>query len=389
MVSAVRRGIPMRVVARTFEVALATVQLWVQRAGTTRLDRVDWNDRTSGPKAATNRTPPDIEDLIVAARRRLKDDSPLGEYGAVAVHTALTAGGASDVPSVRTIGRIFERRGLVDAHRRVRRSPPPRGWYLADVADGCAEIDSFDVVQGLKIKDGPLVEVFNGVSVHGGLVASWPVEASVTAVVVVSALVEHWREHGLPDYAQFDNDTLFQGPHQHRDVVGRVMRLCLSLGVVPVFAPVSEHGFQAAIESYNGLWQGKVWARYRHDSLAGLVERSGAYVAAHRRRSAARCEAAPARHAFPQEWSLDLQHHPADYPGARLVFVRRTDAQGRVRLLGRVFDADARWVHRLVRCEVCLAEGPLQIYRLRRSTPESQPLLSEHVYTLPRRSFSE
>jgi hypothetical protein len=50
----------------------------------------------------------------------------------------------------------------------------------------------------------------------------------------------------------FDNDTRFQGPHQFPDAIGRVARLCLSLDIVPVFAPVHEHGFQAAIEAFNG-----------------------------------------------------------------------------------------------------------------------------------------
>ena len=83
---------------------------------------------------------------------------------------------------------------------------------------------------------------------HGGLAASWPVEASVTAKLVVESLTEHWRQFGLPGYAQFDNDTIFQGPHSHPDVVGRVSRLCLSLGVVPVFVVPREFGFQATIE---------------------------------------------------------------------------------------------------------------------------------------------
>ena len=79
--------------------------------------------------------------------------------------------------------------------------------------------------------------MLNAVSLHGGLVASWPVQASVTAKLVVECLVEHWREFGLPGYAQFDNDMIFQGTHAHPDAVGRVSRLCLGLGVVPVFVP--------------------------------------------------------------------------------------------------------------------------------------------------------
>lgn len=353
----------MRAVARQFGVALSTVQLWVKRAEGKRLDRVDWTDRASGPKAPPNRTPLAVEDLLVETRRQLKEESPLGEYGAEAVRAALLSNGVKDVPSARTIARIFERRGLADRRRPVRRKAPPKGWYLADVAAARAEVDSFDVVQGLKIKDGPLVEVFNGVSLHGGLVASWPMVASVTAKAVVVALIEHWRAWGLPAYAQFDNDTLFQGPHQHRDVIGRVMRLCLSLGVVPVFAPVSEHGFQAQIEGYNGLWQQKVWGRFQHASLAALATRSATYVTAHRQRTAARRESAPPRRPFPKSWTLELQRHPADYPAARMVYVRRTDEAGRVRVLGHQLEVDAHWVHRLVRCDVHLGAERIRVCR--------------------------
>ena len=123
---------------------------------------------------------------------------------------------------------------------------------------------------------------------------------SVTAKFVVECLVEHWRQFGLPGYAQFDNDTIFQGPHAHPDVLGRVSRLCLSLGVVPVFVPPREPGFQAAIEGYNGSWQAKVWARFEHADLDGLTDRSRRHVAALRRHRADRIEAAPPRRAFPR-----------------------------------------------------------------------------------------
>ena len=161
--------------------------------------------------------------------------------------------------------------GRPQAARPPARAPP--GWYLPDVAARRAELDSIDIVEGLVIKGGPHVEVLNAISLHGGLVGSWPMAAAVTAKAVVEALVEHWRAVGLPGYAQFDNDTIFQGPHQHKDVVGRVMRLCLGLGVVPVFAPPRETGFQATIESFNGRWQAKVWARFTHESLEGLAAR--------------------------------------------------------------------------------------------------------------------
>lgn len=389
MVAAVRRGQSQRSVARRFGVDLRTVQRWIERAQGKRLDRVDWSDRPRGPHKPANRTPPNMEELVIQTRHELRQESDLGEYGAEAVHRTLTEHGVSKVPSVRTIGRIFDRRGLLDHKRRRRRKAPPRGWYLPDVADGRCEIDQVDIVEGLKIKDGPLVEVLNVISLHGGLVASWPEAASVTSRTVVAALVAHWHAWDLPDYAQFDNDTVFQGPHQHQDVVSRVMRLCLSLGVVPVFVPPREMGFQASIEGYNGLWQAKVWGRFEHASLEALQEQSSKYLSVHRRRTTKRRDQAPERGVFPGVWQLDLQRHPASYPQARMVLLRRTNQRGAATLLGRTFEVDRQWAGRLVRCEVLLSEEVIRFYRLRRRVPEEQPLLREVVYRLPERRFRE
>ena len=326
-----------------------------------------------------------METLIVQIRQELREESDLGEYGAVAVHRALQKRRVRNLPSIRTIGRIFERHGLLDARRRPRRKAPPPGWYLPDVAAGRAEVDQVDVVEGLKIKDGPLVEVLNMVSLHGGLVASWPQAASVTARSVQKALIDHWRRQGLPVYAQFDNDTVFQGPHHHPDVIGRVMRLCLSLGVVPVFVPPRETGFQASIENYNGKWQAKVWGRFEHASLAALQAQSAQYVTAHRRRTAVRRESAPSRDAFPKGWQLDLQVHPQ----GRIVFIRRTNAAGKVTVLGHTFLVDPHWTGRLVRCEILLNKKKIHFFQLRRRTPQEQPLLNKGGYSLPRRPFHE
>jgi putative transposase len=232
-------------------VSPATVNHWVQQTRGQRLDRVDWHDRSRAPRHPP-RTGAAIEDEVLAVRRELAQTSDLGFHGAEAIHDVLAARHLPGLPTVRTINRILRRSGVLDGQVRVRRRPPPVGWYLPEVAARRRELDCFDVVEGLVIKDGPHVEVLNGISLHGGLAVSWPREASITAKVVVGCLIEHWQAVGLPGYAQFDNDTIFQGTHAHPDVVGRVMRLCLSLGVVPVFVPPREPGFQAIMEGYNG-----------------------------------------------------------------------------------------------------------------------------------------
>ena len=362
----------------------ATVHYWVEHAKGQRLDRVDWHDRSRAPRNPP-RTEAAIEEQVLAVRRELEQTSDLGFHGAEVIHLVLSARKVGGLPTVRTIGRILRRRGVLDGQVHIRRPAPRAGWYLPEVAANRQELDCFDVVEGLVIKGGPQVEVLNGVSLHGGLAVSWPHEASITAKVVVGRLIEHWKEVGLPGFAQFDNDTIFQGPHAHPDVVGRVTRLCLSLGVVPVFVPPREMGFQAMMEGYNGTWQAKVWSRFEHQGLTALQAQSARFVAAHRRHRSARIESAPCRRTFPERWVLNLQAHPR----GRIVYIRRTDAVGKVELLGHCFEVDGQWLNRLVRAEVDLNGGVVRFYRLRRREPSEQPLLKQVKHRLPKRKFHE
>ncbi len=378
-----RRGQPLRAVAQQFGVGVATAAYWVERAKGQRLDRVDFADRSRAPHQ-TRRTASTLEDRVLQTRKELAQ-SDLGALGADAIRRALVDQGVAPVPSVRTINRILGRRGALDGKKRTRRPPPPTGWYLPDVAAGKAELDSIDIVEGLVIKDGPHVEVLNAVSLHGGLPASWPVESPVTSEQTVAALVEHWRAAGLPGYAQFDNDMIFHGTHRYPDALGRVLRLCLSLGVVPVLVPPRETGFQAMIESYNGWWQTRVWSRFQHDSLADLQGHSQRYVAALRRQRAARIEAGPERRAFPSGWDLNLKKRP----GGRLVYLRRSNPTSDVTVLGQTWPLGQVWPNRLVRCEVDLDTDKIRFFTLRRKEPTSQPQILEVDYRLPNRGFQD
>jgi hypothetical protein len=379
----------MRSVARRFGVSLCTVQRWITRGKGQRLDRLDLTDRPAGCRVSTIRTDRTIEQLAVTTRNDLRANSDLGEYGAVAVRDRLIELGIKPTPSIRTLNRIFKRHGLLDAVARVRRAAPPPGWYLSDLAAHQVELDSFDIVEGLVIGKTTVnpavdVEVFNVISLHGKRPGSWP-SSVVTAKKAADYAVRHWRAHGLPTYAQFDNDMVFQGPQQWPDTFGHIMRLCLSLGVVPVFAPPRETGFQAAIENYNGRWQAKVWSRFKHDSLQSLLDRSDRFIAAASLRSAPRIESAPTRKPFPTNWKPSLiQSNPLK---GQVIFLRRSNAKGQVIVLGRTYDVDVLWPGRLVRAEVDLTGGQLRFYALRRREPNQHRLLKTTPYILNARKY--
>lgn len=369
----------MHAVARQFHASPATVWAWVERARGRRLDRAVFS--SGKPGRAWNRTRSDVERRILQVRQELRERSVLGEYGAHAINAELKAQQAV-VPSLATINRVLARHGVLDTAARLRRPAPPRGWYLAAVVGGQAELDSFDWIEDLKIAGGPLVQVLTGVALCASQADAWP-ELSRRTETVLSRLTGRWQELGLPGYAQFDNEAVFQGAHHVGDTVGQVSRLCLALGVTPVFAPPREHGFQNAIEGFNALWQAKVWQRHRFEDYAQLLATSARYIAAHRARSARGREHAPARRPFPQPFKF----HPNAPLSGTLIFLRRTDDAGRAHLLGTAFAVAERWAHRLVRAEIDLNAHRIRFYALRRKDPADQPLLNEVPYHREHKPF--
>jgi hypothetical protein len=384
MVKAVRAGASVRSVAVQFDVSVGDVAFWVKRAQGKRLDRVDFSDRPPGCARGWNRTAVHVEQRIVALRKSLREESILGEYGARAIQAALQAEAKAKAegPSRATINRVLARHGLQDAVRRIRRPAPPQGWYLPEVAAGRAEVDCFDFVEDLKIADGPLVDLLTAKSLHGTLTDAWALKHR-SAKHTVLCLRRRWKRDGLPDYAQFDNDTMFQGAHQFAHAVGRISRLCLQLGVIPVFVPPLEHGMQNTIESFNGLWQAKVWQRHRMRSVRELQRRSDEYIAARRLRTQALAEAAPRRRPLPARFKLNL-HAPLR---GLMIFIRRTDETGHVHLLGQRFAVSQDWLHRLVRCEVDFDHHCIRCFALRRRAPAEQPLLTTIAYHRPDKPF--
>jgi len=355
-----------RKAAAEFGFSKSAVAFWVGRARGKRLDRADLANRKPG--RAWNRTTFEVEQRIAELRLELRK-GVLGEFGAKAIAAALEAE-MDRRPAEATINRALSRLGLQDGVRRMRRSAPPKGWYLPGVLAGRAELDCFDFIEDLKIADGPLVDVLTAKSLHGSLTNAWVLNPKSTKGTI-PCLLQRWQRDGLPTYAQFDNDNVFQGAHHIANAVGAISRLCLQLKVIPVFAPPLEHGMQNTIESFNALWQAKVWQRYHVANVNELQMRSDQYIAAHRARTQPLADAAPARRALSKNFEFDPQ---APLRG-QIVFVRRTDEGGHVNMLGQRFAVSQTWLHRLVRCEVDFDHRRIQCSALRRRAPAEQPLL--------------
>jgi hypothetical protein len=288
-----------------------------------------------------------------------------------------------DVPARSTINNILKRNGMVDKRTRIRRPAPPPGWYLPSLQQRKHELDTFDILEGLYIHGGQEVQLLNGLSLHGNLLHSIAGETQ-TAENTVLALIEHWKQFGLPKYVQFDNDMVFQGPRRE-NVIGKVIRLCLSLKVIPVFATPYEQGFQGKIERFNGEIQAKFWRRRRFKNLKDVSKHLAEYVQAHRLAHQVEIVSAPYRRKFPKRWRRD----DTRVPSGKIIYLRRTDGSGWVRFLERDFLVSEHWVNRLVRVEVDLDEGKVRFFALRRAEWQKQRLLKTAKFKLTKNTKCE
>jgi hypothetical protein len=326
---------------------------------------MDGQDRPDGAPQPANRTTRSTERRIVRQRRWLATYDALGYVGPETVRRTLLAAG-QPAPSARTIARILQRAGLTPQKRR-RHPPPPPGWYLRTLARGEAELDQLDVVEGLHLRHLGPVEVLTGISLWGKLALAEPAHAGWRIDSIIPVLTAHWQQWGAPTYLQMDNDTRFAGSTRAVRRLGRLIRFCLNHGIVPVFTPPRETGFQAAIESFNHLWQAKVWQRFQHRDLAQLTGRNRAFLSAHR--NLPRPEA-------------PVRAHPPAVAATQIIFLRRTDARGVIRLLGAAVKVAPHWSHRLVRAELNISTQRLRVYALRRRAPTHQPLLKNISFKL-------
>ena len=244
--------------------AWPTVHYWVERAHGQRLDRVDWSDRSHARTDAAPHRPRDRGPDPETCGGNWPSERP-GASGAEAIHQALLERGLTGAalgPDHRPHPRPPRGPGRHGAGSAGR--PRRRGWYLPDVAAaGRPSWTASTSSRAWSSRTAPRSRS----STASRCTAAWsapgrrgaPVTARPGRRGVDRALACASACPATPSSTTTRSST---GTHRHPDAIGRVMRLCLSLGVVPVFVPPRETGFQAMIEGYNGRWQAKVWARF-------------------------------------------------------------------------------------------------------------------------------
>lgn len=268
-----RRGESAAAIGASIGRSVRWVYKWVERA---EQGGQWWREQSRTPRRVVNRSPADVEQLIVDARRRLVRDG--GFAGAQMIAWELEESAVA-VPSIATINRVLKRHGLIERDGRRRVSKGKK--YPAPEAFG-AGVHQSDFV-GPRYLHGPVrFYSLNTVDVATGRCATVPIPDRSTEVVV-PALWDTWVRLGIPRIQQLDNELVFFGSRRHPRGLSQVLRLCLMHGVEPLFIPPAEPWRNGVVEKFNDLWQQK-FLRHPMATFAEVCARSRAFDERHNSR---------------------------------------------------------------------------------------------------------
>lgn len=351
-----------------------------------RFDKLGWEGLKSlpfGPHHSPQQYEQQIRRLVIEARRRLMRRQ-VGLIGPRAVQGELRkARLMRRLPSLATIKRILREGGLIKRAHPAREVYYPQPNYRPDYVLYAMDWTARYLTGGCKVYAFHMLDLETR-ALHQ------TIGGDKSLMTVERHALSAWQFLGLPDGLQMDNDAAFCGGYKAPRVFGRFTRLCLYVGIEPIFIPPYEAERNGVIERVNGLWSQSFWQRQRFGSLAA-VERArpqfeqwywreydppsldGATPAQARRK----VERLPLR-------ARQVRALPAELPisAGRLHFIRQVDAEGFLSLLNEEWRVGKRLVGQYVWATIISHQRRLMIYH-RRAVDAPVRLIKTFHYELP------
>lgn len=323
-------------------------------------------DQSRKPLTSPYRTPTEIEHIVEIVRLNLYNKGLF--CGAQIIRWELEDLGVQPLPSVRTINRIFNRRGLT--HRRTGRYEPKGKAYPALTALFPNQTHQVDLV-GPCYLTGPIrFYSLNAMDIMINRCAIEPMP-SKTAQSVLDAVYAVWKRMGIPENLQVDNEIAFFGSPIHPRGMGPLIRLCLLYGVNLWFIPPSEPWRNGVVEKFNDHYQQKFLEKVAMSSMSQLRQESLAFE--HRHNSTYRYSKIKGKTplkalaglenklVFPSK--SDAPRHPLDKPEEgcyHLVRFIRCDC--RLNIFGEIFSAPPETQYEYVVATIDVKEQKLMLF---------------------------
>lgn len=239
-VQAFQSGIPLKQVLQQYKCSKSWLYKWVKR---NKLDPTGlwYKEQSRRPKTVHSKISDQEKQKIVEIRKQLSSN-PYSQTGAVSIQYEMLKQGLENMPAWK-INRILNKEHLTTKPERVikRSNEYP-------VINGL--VDQMDFVGPRFIKGGCRYYSLNIIDTSTHHVHVNPIPSRETNHVM-EALVRYWKQHGIPDFLQMDNELSFRGSNKYPHSFGSLIRLALHLKITVVFIPIKEPWRNGIIEKFN------------------------------------------------------------------------------------------------------------------------------------------
>jgi len=244
---------------------------WLKRY---KSDDLNWyKEHSKAPRTKKNKISPEKEKMILEARKELVT-RPYSQYGPQAIYYHLAQKDV-DVPPVWTIARTLNRH-----HLTLKKKASPYTSKGKKYPYEYALCQQMDFVGPRYLYSKARFYFLNLIycDTHSAQVFVIDNQGSND---VCKNLIRYWKIAGIPDFLQMDNYLSYWGSLIRPNALGKVIRLCLSCRVTPVFVPIREPWRNGIVERFNNTMQKAILNSKTYNDLDALQKETDYFCEIH------------------------------------------------------------------------------------------------------------
>lgn len=246
---------------------------WLKRS---QHDGRNWaEDHSRRPHNLPNMTEKSMEQSVIETRKSLEKER-YAQIGAFPISFSLHQQGMNP-PAIPTINKILKRNNL------IRKKPayvPKNIDYPSFEIMQSNSLHQFDVVGPRYLKTDGRFYAANIIDAYDRRCSVNPMR-SQTKMDILKGLVCSWQTLGIPTYLQLDNKLPLRGSNRYPHAFGLVIRLCLLLGIQPVFIPLKEPWRNGIIERFQDVFDKSFFRVQYFPSFSCLVQKAKEFEGYH------------------------------------------------------------------------------------------------------------
>lgn len=354
---------------------------WIKRYQSRKRD---WfKEKSKTPYTIYRKTSPEIEKKVVTIRRFL-EESKVSQIGAINIQYQLQILQEKEIPQVWTINRILRRNHLVSP-REKRYQPKGKPYPIfPDRPLRPNTLHQFDIVGPRYIKGDGCFYAHNLMDIGSHRVAVNPKRSKIHQEVALS-LKDTWETIGMPSFLQLDNQLCCRGSNRYPRSSGLVIKLCLLLGVQPIFIPLGEPWRNGCIEKFQATFEHRFFRKIRFSDFQDLYKQAKRFEIFHNQNHRYSClngktpdevlksNPMPQRE-FPDYFSWD--NLKARVRQGNIHLIRFIRSNRILDIFGEKFQVDRSLVYEYVRATIIVKEQKIKLFH-------QDKLVNEIDYQLP------